>query len=100
MRIIQHESVSQLALPPDFAAFLNEIPAGFDFNLWNLQGAMRFTREGVSAAQTFERELKSAQELGLIRETAEDRAFTDRCRNEYGSGLRYGATYIKEAVLN
>jgi hypothetical protein len=100
MRIIQHESVSQLALPPDFAAFLNEIPAGFDFNLWNLQGAMRFTREGVSAAQTFERELKSAQELRLIRETAEDRAFTDRCRKEYGSSLRYGATYIKEAALN
>ena len=96
MRILPDNSNSQLALPLDFAALLNEIPENFEFTLDFLQGALRFTREGIPAAQTFKRELKTAQKLGLICETAEDHAFTARCRQEYGRNLRYGATYSKE----
>ena len=71
MRIIHHQRHSQLALPRDFAAFLNEIPNNFEFTLDFLQGALRFTRDGIPTAETFESELKSAQELGLIRASYE-----------------------------
>lgn len=98
MRIINNNS--QLSLPPDFAALLSEIPSGLEFNLWNLQGAMRFTRSGVPAAQTFKRELKTAQKLGLIREVAEDLKLTASFRDEYGRDLRYGATFVKVAASN
>ena len=86
---------SQSALPRDFAEFLNWIPIGGKFNLWNLQGALRFTRKGFPAEQAFAEEIGMAESIGLIRELREDKEVTAHYRQAYGLHLRYGATYVK-----
>jgi hypothetical protein len=84
MRIIPAKNNGQTTLPSDFVSFLSEYPAGSTFSLWNLQGALRFTRHDHPPNwQTFEPELTAAQRLGLIEPAGEDVKWTER---EWQSG--------------
>ncbi|HZQ17078.1 MAG TPA: hypothetical protein VFA90_00035 [Terriglobales bacterium] len=92
------QSDTNVNLPPDFVAFLGGHPAGSKFNLWHLQGAMRFTRDGIPAVQTYSTELNTAQELDLIREVDEDEKTTAEFREEYGHHLCYGRTFVRQST--
>jgi hypothetical protein len=86
------------SLPPDFVSFLNEFPAGSKFNLWNVQGAMRFTREGIPDHQSYEPELQTAQKLGLIEPADEDVKWSEReWDNGYPRHLHAGSQFKRTA---
>jgi hypothetical protein len=91
-------SGSQL-LPRDFAQLLSELPSDFEFNLYYLQGALRFTREGIPNHQSYERELKTAQQLGLIEPAGEDVSWSeDEWQRGYPRELHAGQQFKRTTL--
>jgi hypothetical protein len=96
--ILSQHDTNVNSLPRDFAEFLSELPRGFTFNLWNVQGALRFTRQGVPNEQSYEHELETAQQLGLIEPAGEDLKWTEReWSNGYPRELRAGIQFKRTA---
>jgi hypothetical protein len=52
----------QQQIAPAFWEFLYKVPAGGTFNLWNLQGALRFDNPGVPTKQKYVEPLQIAIE--------------------------------------
>jgi hypothetical protein len=98
MRIIPADKTNSQLLPRDFAAFLNELPRGFTFNLWSLQGALRFSREGIPNHQSYRPELSTAVQLGLITPAGEDVQMTSsEWERGYPAELHAGQQFKRTA---
>ena len=96
--IISHHDTKVNSLPRDFAEFLSGLPRGFVFSLWNVQGALRFTRTGIPNEQSYAPELHAAQQLGLIEPTDEDLEMTaSEWERGYPRELHAGAQFRRTA---
>lgn len=99
MSIVAANASSCQSLPRDFAEFLNEFPSGAVFNLYWLQGGLRFTRhDRAPNCQTFEPELNAAQQLGLIEPAGEDvRLSKNQWEAGYPRHIRAGVEFRRTA---
>jgi hypothetical protein len=94
MSIISANGSNSQLLARDFGEFLNQLPPGFTFSLWYVQGGMRFTRQGIPNYQEYADELNLARELGFIVDDGEDTGLTNSEWQEgYPPHLRAGLQF-------
>ena len=82
-----------------FCGFLWEVPRGFTFNLWNLQGVLRFANRGTTPdEEDYSEPLWIAIEEGWIKSTEQPDTY-ERTGHPPSAYARYGLSTVEHKLI-